>query len=822
MKINITEKCSQLVVNAAEIEVSNASLKLANGETIDVSSVDTDTEEQRVTFKLAKEAPTGDATMHFDFKAQIREQMHGCYRTSYTTKDGKKHKGVTTHFEPTTARHAFPCVDEPAHKAIFEISITAPSEMTVLSNAPEVSKKDNGDGSSLHQFADTARQCTYLIAWVVAEMQFIESKAAAGYPVRVYTPLERIEEAQFSLEVAVKSMDFYTSYFNVPYPLPKLDLIAIPDFPIGAMENWGCVTFVDSCIFVNEHTTTTAKQYVAMVVAHELCHMWFGNLVSLVWWDDLWLKEGFADFGMFLTLANIFPEWNGSWEMFHKDEFTQALWADQWTTTHAVEVPVAHPTDCLSAFDSISYQKGCCICKMAYDFLTEPVFKEKIHNYLSKYSFSNTITLDLWDELQLADVMPSYTSQPGYPIVHVTQEMKDKTVELKIKQERFYGCGTPKDAKGQLWVVPLTIKPDGNDSTRVTLKQEEETITAAAPNAGNGYAVVNYNRGTLLRVHNDDATFQKLGQAVKDNQLSQVDSAAVLSDALAMSRSGVMPATKVLDLLLNYCKELRTMPCKAMAEVVGTMSGVFRGEEFAPLWAKLRLKLFSHAFETLGWDRKENETVGDGQVRTIALDQLGYADHQGVIKTALEKFNALADGGKLDSDLWPVILPIVSANFNDKWDGVVEYFVNPLSVSVKKSALAAAGQTGSDDNAKKLLKWALEGEKIRRQDARGVFVSVGNNSAVSVGLAWEFMKENWAEIDRIWSVGLHLRFMIQESVALLLTSEAADDVEKFFQEHPCRVAKSEIARAVEIMRTKVGWKNRDEAAVKEWLKANVA
>ena len=393
--------------------------------------------------------------VRLEFSGVITRAMNGVYPCFFKDKEGEK-KLIATQFESHHAREVFPCIDEPEAKATFDLSLTTPKGEVVIANTPVVSELEI-DGHIRSTFDQTPIMSTYLLAFVYGDMGYLESKTERGVVVRTYATPDNVQFTKFALDIAVKCLDYYSEYFDIDYPLAKCDMVALPDFASGAMENWGCITYREQALLVDpKNTSLPTKQYVAMVVAHELTHQWFGNLVTMEWWTDLWLNEGFASWFEYLAVDHLFPEWD-MWTQFSVDEQQQALKLDALEHTHPVEVTVKHPDEIRTIFDAISYSKGASVIHMLYHYLGEKDFQKGLRSYLKDHSYKNTRTRDLWNSLENASSKPvkafmdTWTSQSGYPILKVT----DGDNGLTITQNRFFMNHANIKKDTSTWPVPL-------------------------------------------------------------------------------------------------------------------------------------------------------------------------------------------------------------------------------------------------------------------------------------------------------------------------------------------------------------------------------
>jgi puromycin-sensitive aminopeptidase len=422
----VTEPTKVFVLHAAELTISDVAVESDGGTPENVQSFDCQEAFERLELVLASECPAGRYTIRLRFQGTLNDRLVGFYRSNYEVKGVAKIMG-TTQFEACDARRAFPCFDEPAIRATFQISMIVDTYLTAISNMPVVSeepcKAQPSANKKLVKFDTSPPTSSYIVGFCVSELDFVSAIGPRGIPIRVYTTPGKSAQANFALEVAVKSLTWLEQFFGIDYPLPKLDLLAVPDFSIGAMENWGLLTFRETALLMDAQLSSTAtKTRVAYIISHELSHMWFGNLVSIEWWSQLWLKEGFATYFGWAAVDGIYPEW-GVWMDFLTGTTNTALDLDELTSTHPVEVEVTDENQINEAFDAISYRKGASIIRMLAAYLGKDCLRKGLSAYLKKYAYSSASTADLWQSLQeasgkpVASTMCSWTQQPGFPLL---------------------------------------------------------------------------------------------------------------------------------------------------------------------------------------------------------------------------------------------------------------------------------------------------------------------------------------------------------------------------------------------------------------------
>ena len=412
IEIDVHERVDEIVVNALDLAIDRATVRTEVGAEIAVTDVAHDEELQRATLALAAPLEPGAWLLRMSFRGELNDQLHGFYRSTYTDDDGT-HTIATTQFEAADARRAFPCWDEPDLKAVFGVTLVVPEGVAALSNGPEIDRASNGDGRVRVRFADTMSMSTYLVAFVVGRLEITDPIDVDGVPLRLVHLPGKGHLARFALEAGEFSLRFFTEYYDIPYPDRKVDFVAIPDFAQGAMENTGLITYRESLLLVDpEHATQPELENIADVVAHELAHQWFGNLVTMRWWNGIWLNEAFATFMALVTVDAWRPDWE-QWNTFARGA-TAAKEVDALRSTRAIEYPVHSPDDASGMFDVLTYQKGAAILRMLEQYLGADRFREGIRLYLARHAYGNTETHDLWHaERRLADAVdriPSHRS----------------------------------------------------------------------------------------------------------------------------------------------------------------------------------------------------------------------------------------------------------------------------------------------------------------------------------------------------------------------------------------------------------------------------
>jgi aminopeptidase N len=772
----------------------------------------------------------GKYTITLEFEGIITRQMDGIY-PCYFKHDGIDKKLIATQFESHHAREVFPCVDEPEAKATFELTLDAPEGETVLSNTPVV-KQDNKDGITTTTFQRTPHMSTYLLAFIYGDLGYLEAKTKDHVLVRTYATPDNVEHTKFALDVAVKCLEFFNDYFGIDYPLPKCDLIALPDFASGAMENWGCITFREHAMLVDPaNTSLSSKQYVAMVVAHELAHQWFGNLVTMRWWTDLWLNEGFASWIEYLAVDHIYPEWK-MWTQFVIDEQQQALKLDALEHTHPIEVVVTHPDEIRTIFDAISYSKGASSIHMLHSYLGPEAFQTGLRYYLKKHSYSNTDTSDLWDALEEASEKPvkgfmdAWTSQPGFPLVRATVEEG----EVSLVQERFYSNPAHK-------VVTATTWPIATQAHSAGLPALFEVNKAIYPAKETTEFKLNRSHSGFYRTTYNSTHLQRLGEQVKKGHLGAVDRLGILTDLAECAKAGYADSADLLHFLENFHAEDNYAVWDTISSIIGSMRMVMDDDGLRDLMKPFIRKLVAPQLKRLGWDRIGGESHFDRLLRPIILGMAASADEPAIVKHCQELFASIEKqaevashqrvnpshgkvkrGIDIDPDLRGMVFGTVA-----RLGGAVEFekllkLHNEASLSEERITLSAAltGFTQPDIIARALD--TIDTDQVRLQDVTyWIAYSFLNRHAKQ--LTWEWLKSHWDWLDK--SLGTDLSFYRMPVYSGRAFSDVSflDEYKAFFKTKMSVTLERSYNQGLEIIEWQSAWKKRSLKEIKTFFEA---
>lgn len=737
----------------------------------------------------------GEYTVTLTFSGKITDPMNGLY-PCYFTHDGISKQLLATQFESHHAREVFPCIDEPEAKATFDLTLTTPDTKPVLANTPISAQEKAGKGFRT-TFETTPVMSTYLLAFAHGEVDYTESQTQRGTVVRVYATPDNVAFTEFARDTAVQVLEFYEDYFAIPYPLAKCDMIALPDFASGAMENWGLITYREQTLLVDpKNTSLHTKQYVAMVVAHELAHQWFGNLVTMDWWTDLWLNEGFASWIEYLAVDHLFPDWD-MWTQFIASEQQHALKLDSLDNTHPIEVPIQHPDEIRSIFDAISYSKGASVIHMLHGYLGEQAFRDGLRHYLKRHAYSNASTRDLWASLEevsgkpVKQFMHAWTTLPGFPLVSVAKT-KDG---LRLSQERFY-MQKPAERDGFRWPVPLLTQI----SDMETLSKVSQVYHT------DNFEKLNQGQSGFYRVDYAPELTASLAELLTD--MDPLDRLGLLADTFDTTKAGYSSAVEAMRLLEKYDQEDNAAVWDIIAGNLGELRRVMDDDELRELLKPLIIRLTSKQVDRLGYEEKKTDSHFDKLLRPTILGLAASADEPAVLTWCLERFKAAQNPEDIHADLRSVIYNTAARHGDSKTFNKLLAWHNAATNSEERVTLAAA-LTGFEQP--ELIHKALQmipTKKVRRQDAMyWLAYSFMNRHAKRA--AWDWMRENWNWLDK--ELGSDLSFYRTPIYAgrSFSSQDFASEYDAFFADKATPALERSIKQGREMLAWQTAWRDRD-------------
>jgi len=700
-------------------------------------------------------------TVEVEYAGSIPDLLVGIYRAPY---DGTYM--VTTQFEAAHARRMLPCVDHPDYKAEFKLTLKIDKDLDAISNMP-IESVEVEDDKKVVSFQKTLRMSTYLLYLGIG--RFEEAKERLGdIEVIFATSTGKAGKGQFALEAAKRSLEFYQSYFGISYMLPKVHLITVPEFAAGAMENWGAITFREAALEVDENSGFKTRRRVAEVVAHELAHQWFGNLVTMKWWNDLWLNESFATFMGYKVVDTAYPEWS-VWQEFLITEASGAMARDSLKNTHPIEVDIKSPDEIEQIFDEISYGKGACILRMIEAYLGADDFRKGVRNYLIQYKFSNATGKELWSSLeevsgkQIERIMGEWIRKPGYPVV--TAMMSGG--KLVLRQERFILSG---DYEKEVWPIPVTMRLDGGFN-KLLLDTEEVAIDVKDVKS----LKLNVDHAGFYRVY-----YKGIYDLVWKSELSVFDRWAVIFDAVAFLIAGKMPFSEYLSLVKRYYREQDYLPAREVSDEL-----IFLYLIMPSRVAEISREFYRSQLKVLEGKTDENSSI----LRGIMAGRLAMVDEA----YAKELGARFLDYEKVEPDMRAAVALAYARAFSD-FEQIVSQYRKSLSDEERARLLDAMASFKETSLVALSLGLALSGE-VKRQDVGSMILSAATNPDAR-DLAWTWLKVNVGRLLKLYEgTGRLSRILL--SVIPILGIGRVEEVEKFFEENKIPEAEKGVEAGIE-------------------------
>jgi len=817
VKLNVRSPVPQLLLNALELKIEAASV---DGKELPLSAIKTDNEKELLTLMLPSELAVGDHALALRFTGKINQQGQGLFYVRYQEEgSGVRKVMLGTQFEATDARRFFPCWDEPAFRSRFQLTVVVPENWLAVSNMPVETEQKIAGGKEV-RFAPTPPMSSYLNVFVAGELDFIESRVGPTQ-IRVIATKGKAELGRYALEASAQILKYYNDYFGVPYPLPKLDQIAIPGGFGGAMENWGGITYYESrLLFDPKSSSGETKQNIYEVLAHEMAHMWFGDLVTMAWWDNLWLNEGFASWMGSKCTAHFNPQW----EVWLARELPRdptrrtgiakeaAMQGDARSTTHPIQQPVATEAEANSAFDDITYKKGQSFLRMLESFLGEDVFRDGIRRYIEAHQYSNATTADLWNALSQAsnesvgEIAAGWTEQPGFPVVNVKREADGK---VQLTQERF--TVNFKNAPSLLWKIPLTYSVVGEPAATLLMTDK----TAALDNIPADRALkLNVNGAGNYRVEYDARSWKLFLEALQ--KLGVEDRVSLLSDAWALVQAGRAPVSFYFGLVEKLPPSADLAEREQIIEVLEFMNRLLFGSPQCKKFQQYARSLLRPTFAKLGWEPKAGEPLTAASLRASLIRALGDSNDPEIITGCRERFEKyLADPASLAPDLRPAILSVVGRYANEKtWNKLHELGLKTTSIADKQNYYNALAQAADPKLIRKTLAIALTDEL---PTSRAVFLvaRVARDSG-HTDIAWEFAAANMKTLLAKTDAAGANRYV--PSLFTFFSDESrANQLEAYAKANLPAASSPDVAKAVDEIQFRAEFKKRLTNELSAWV-----
>lgn len=785
----VSKSTNTITLHAAELKIKNCHVLWAGQKISAKTSLDE--KKEILTIALPKKIK-GKTRLFIEFTGILNDRLVGFYRSQYKDKQGKTKYMATTQFEAADARRAFPCWDEPAAKATFDVALIVEKNHTAISNTNVVSKKKLGN-KTLYKFARTPIMSTYLLYLGVGEFEFLSSKIGKTL-VRIAATKGNSSKGKFSLDICKKLLRAYEDYFGIKYPLPKLDLIAVPDFASGAMENWGAITFRETILLYDPKTSSTqTKQHIAEVVSHELAHQWFGNLVTMEWWNDLWLNESFATFMATKFVDKFYPEWK-LWDQFLEDTMNAAMALDALHSSHPIDVKVNSPSEIREIFDAISYDKGGCVLRMLENFVTEKVFRAGLRKYLKKFAYKNAKGDDLWDAIGKEAKMPvrvmvdSWLKQVGFPLVEVQRQDS----KLIISQKRFVHEKKGKE-KG-LWQIPLSVSQDHKIIRKLVTKSQDVILVREIP------LVVNSGRAGFYRVKYSSDLLYGLRPLISEKSLSHIDRWALQNDLFALCVSGESTVRDYLDFTSSYENEDDYITQSNVASNLYFLYNKAVTEPFSYEIRNATHQFLRTLYSKLGWDVKTNEPHTNKLLRSFILGALGRLDDDEIISEANKRFAAyLKNPTSLDPDIHEAVFSIVAWSGNSTTYKKLLKLYRKVATQEEKLRFLGALCSFKDE---RLLKNTLDFSQSKEVRSQNMHIPIMKVAANPYGkkILWPWLKKNWKTLRKKVGPGSPLLNRIVASISQVADTSMEKEIRRFFKSNPTPGTERTLEQTLERIR----------------------
>jgi aminopeptidase N len=752
----------------------------------------------------------GDHTITISFSGKITDNMNGIYPGYYEV-DGEKKELLATQFESHYARQAFPVIDEPLAKATFDVTLTTENNVTVLGNMPVKWQREENN-MLVTAFDTTPRMSSYLLAWVVGDLQKKTAKTKSGVEINIWSTLaHKNNNLDFALDIATRTIDFFDEFFGVPYPLPKSDHVALPDFSAGAMENWGLITYREIALLVDPDSTSIAtKEYVALVIAHELSHQWFGNLVTMEWWNDLWLNESFAEMMEFVAIDALEPSWN-VWLEHASSSVLSALRRDALEGVQSIQTDVHHPDEISSVFDpSIVYAKGGRMLRMLQAHLGNDTLRAGLKRYFEKHQYGNTTAADLWSALSEesgTDVnafMNAWMTQSGYPVIHASLE----GTTVSLKQTQFF-IGPHRDSD-KIWPIPLHSSSKSAIAIMDTVSTEFEHVSDAA---------VTFNKsGTAHFItHYDEQLMSRILKSI--DTMPTIDRLNLLHEQTLLAQAGIIPTAALIPLIQRYANETEESVWGIIALAINEMKKMV--ETSKPAEMKLRQlagNVSAAQYERLGWDTLDKEPENDTKLRPLIIGLTLYSKKPEAIAKALELYKS-GDIESLDTELRVSILATAVRELDDPTvvDTLLKEYVKTANSELRDDISSALTSTDKIEDIQHFSTIIKDSKIVRPQDFTHWLAWLIRNRD-GREFMWRWVRNEWNWLDEKFSEDSHYDMLPRYIASGLMTAVQLEEYRKFFTPHLTNVAlKRNIQLGITELQGRVALIERDATLVQKAL-----
>jgi puromycin-sensitive aminopeptidase len=810
--LEVVEPTDSLVLNAAEVEIKSASL--SNG--AEITEIAYDDEMERATLSLGSNLEPGTYRLEIEHSGVINDQLRGLYRSVYRDSAGQEHVLATSQCQSTDARRVFPCWDEPDFKATYQTTMVVADGLEAYSNTAEIDRVTLDDGRIEYRFDKTMKMSTYLLAFIAGPFEATEPRVVRGTSIRIIVPQGNLHLTDIALENAVFCFEYLSDYYAIPYPADKLDHIAIPDFAAGAMENVGLITYRDAYLVIDPEKASQGELQNSLdVIGHEIAHQWFGNLVTMAWWEGAWLNEAFASFMELKATDAMRPEWK-RWLAFANLEVPWAMGTDQLASTRPIEFEVTAPEEVDQMFDAITYGKGSAVLHMIDEFIGVENFRAGVGSYLRKHAYANTVTGDLWEgldgasEYPVSEIMNTWVFQRGFPQIDV------KVVDggVRLSQRRYLVM--PDETDTTIWKVPVQLRGSANgDGFEVKYLLEEDE--AVVPVDGDiDWVVANAGGHGFYRTSYSDGLFSSLLTHV--DSLDDIERYALVSDTLGFVRNGQLSVTSLLDLVSNFTDEEEQAIWSVITGGLGLVEHHALDEAARAAFESFVSDLVSPALARLGWDVLDSDSDLQRKLRGDLIATMGNLAKDAVtIERCRSLVADLFAGAAMDPEVATAALAVYARNgaaaeYKTLWK-VYQESTTPLE---QVRYLRSVATVPSREQALETMEKVLDGS-IRTQDGFWVFARLLTGKAGPE--VWADARSRWDEV--LAAMPGMTRTRVVEGLPALSQPEVAADVKGFFAEHPLPEASRPLEQKLELLDANVALRERETPVVTEYFRGTL-
>ena len=807
--VSVKRPTNVIRLNAKELTIRNAYIAVRGSR--QKARVTKGERDQTISLTF-KDRVSGSAKIEVKFEGRHNDGLYGFYRSRYAAK-GKAAYNLSTQFEAANARAAFPCFDEPEFKATFDVSLVIDKNLDAISNTEPKSTVQNGKSKKTVTFRTTPKMSSYLLYLGVGRYDYLNGRLGK-IRIRVVTTPGMGAYAGMAMKYTKRFIDYYERYFGIKYPLNKMDMIAVPDFAVGAMENWGAITFRDTALLADEKNVSAARrQRIAEVIAHELAHQWFGDLVTMRWWDDTWLNESFATFMSYKAIDDSFPKWN-IMTQYLQDAAQIAYSADELRSTHPINVEVKNVGAIEGVFDRISYEKGGTVLKMIEDYVGKEVFRQGLHLYLKRNAYSNATKNDLWESIDKAarikrrkvrarEVASKWINRSGYPIVTVYKS----DFALHISQRRYTITETP-PSREETWPIPLHYMTASGQEGFLLFTRTDQDISIEQAK----WVKLNRAQSGFYRVRYPDEMLCELGAAIKGRKMSSSDAWGVEFDLFSLVRSGRAPVSTYLNFVRDYCMESQYPLNDSVSMHLGWLHMMLYGTKLESHVAHVSREFHLNVLKGLGWRKRNSDSNTDSIIRGKAIGALGVLGHRQAMARAAKMFRDYRkDKDLVDSNLRNAVLGTIAWNGGKReFTSIIKLYKKEKFPEEKVRLLQTLGIFRKEELVRKALDFSNSRE-VRLQDS-GMVAAVASGNPDARGILLPWTERNWQRFMSTYDSGTHMLGMYLENLSTQVDADARADIGRFFKNRRNRRADIErtISQTLERIEANINFMKRNE------------